>query len=100
VEYIDAGTVGNRKLVLRSWREGDAFVPLGMKGKKKVSDFLIDEKVPAFDKPTIPVLETEEGEIVWLCGRRIDERFKISHDTHKILKLEFRRHTDEKDRQG
>ena len=92
VEYVDAGRLSDCDLVLRNWREGDAFVPLGMSGKKKVSDFLIDEKVPVFEKHSIPVLETEAGEIVWLCGRRIDDRFKISSKTNAILKLEFKRY--------
>lgn len=100
VEYVDAERIQNSALILRSWHDGDAFVPLGMTAKKKVSDFLIDEKVPVFEKRSIPILETESGDIVWLCGRRIDDRFKINNETNKILKLEFTRRADEKNRQG
>lgn len=70
-------------LVLRPWRQGDRFVPLGMKGKKKVSDFLIDEKVEAHQKREIFVLLSEE-EIVWVVGFRISELFKITPKTKQV----------------
>lgn len=84
-EYVDADTIG-KKLTLRTWRNGDWLIPLGMKGKKKVSDFLIDAKIPVYDKQRIIVVETG-GKIVWLCGLRLDERFKVSRSTRRILKL-------------
>lgn len=70
-------------LVLRPWQQGDRFVPLGMKGKKKVSDFLIDEKVEAHQKREIFVLLSEE-EIVWVVGFRISELFKITPKTKQV----------------
>jgi tRNA(Ile)-lysidine synthase len=71
-------------LVIRSWQSGDFFYPLGMKHKKKLSDFLIDCKVSMADKNHILVMETE-GKIVWLIGHRIDDRFKITPDTKTVI---------------
>ncbi|MDR3132574.1 MAG: tRNA lysidine(34) synthetase TilS [Prevotellaceae bacterium] len=71
-------------LTLRLWRDGDAFRPFGMKGMKKVSDFLIDEKVPLHKKAQQYVL-LSGNDIVWLVGRRIDERYKVTEETEEIL---------------
>ncbi len=87
VEYIDAELIAD-ELILRNWQPGDWFVPLGMKGRKKISDFLIDLKIPIYEKRKVLVLESE-GKIVWVCGLRLDERFKITDSTNKILKVEF-----------
>ena len=73
-------------LTLRRWREGDSFVPFGMSGHKKVSDFLINEKVPLPEKGRQFVL-VSGGDIVWLVGRRIDDRYKITDSTENILRL-------------
>lgn len=86
-EYVDADRLG-ANLVVRSWKEGDWFVPLGMRTKKKLSDFFTDEKVPLFEKRTIPILESE-GEIVWICGKRLDDRFKVTSRTRSVVRLEF-----------
>jgi tRNA(Ile)-lysidine synthase len=88
-EVVDADRLGVRGLTLRSWREGDAFVPLGMTARKKLSDFFIDEKIEAHRKHLIPILETADGEIVWVCGMRIDERFKVTATTRRVLRLEY-----------
>jgi tRNA(Ile)-lysidine synthase len=93
-EYVDADRISSKELVLRTWSEGDAFVPLGMKTKKKISDFFVDAKIPIYEKHHIPILETKEGEVVWVCGQRIDDRFKITSDTKRVLKLEFSRSAD------
>ena len=88
-EYVDADKIGNQDLVLRSWKDGDAFVPLGMNSKKKISDFFVDEKIPIYEKPRIPILETKAGEIICVCGYRIDERYKVTRETRRALKLQF-----------
>ncbi len=85
VALIDADKL-SFPLTLRKWREGDSFTPLGMSGRKKVSDFLIDEKVSMPEKERQFVL-TSDGEIVWLLGRRIDERYKIDDESENILKI-------------
>lgn len=87
VEYVDADRLNNR-LVLRTWKKGDWFKPLGLRGKKKLSDFLIDEKIPLYEKESIPVLESH-GNIVWVCGVRLDDRCRITDSTRNVLKLEI-----------
>lgn len=73
---------------VRKWKAGDSFHPFGMKGKKKVSDLLIDEKVPLPDKENIYVL-CSSGEIAWVIGRRIDQRFRITSKTTKIFRSQL-----------
>ena len=73
-------------LCLRRWRDGDSFVPFGMNGRKKVSDFLIDHKVSVVEKSRQFVLVSGD-DIVWLVGRRIDDRYRITSTTEKILKI-------------
>jgi tRNA(Ile)-lysidine synthase len=84
-EYIDADKVTN-KFILRYWKDGDRFYPLGLKGSKKVSDFLNDQKVSVFEKRKQLVL-TNNKKIVWVVGHRIDNRFKITDKTRKVLQL-------------
>jgi tRNA(Ile)-lysidine synthase len=64
-------------LVLRKWKEGDHFQPFGMSGRKKVSDFLISQKVELSQKRKVFVLESN-GEITWVVGMRISEKFKLT----------------------
>ncbi len=90
-EYVDADRLQDGDLILRTWTDGDAFIPLGMKSKKKISDFFVDAKIPIYEKHHIPILETRNGEIIWVCGHRIDDRFKITTETKRVLKLEFSR---------
>jgi tRNA(Ile)-lysidine synthase len=84
--YFDADEL-RFPLRLRRWQPGDWFCPLGMKGKrKKISDFLVDAKVPSTLKNQIYVLESE-GKIAWLMGFRTDDRFKINEKTTKAIKF-------------
>ncbi len=73
-------------LTLRRWREGDWFIPFGMTGRKKVSDFLIDAKVSLPEKQRQFVLLSGE-EIVWLVGRRIDDRYRLTSETENVLRI-------------
>jgi tRNA(Ile)-lysidine synthase len=73
-------------LKIRTWQEGDYFIPFGMKGKKKISDFLIDLKIPLNLKQRVKVLVSGEM-IAWVIGYRIDERFRIHDKTEKILSI-------------
>lgn len=73
-------------LVARSFTPGDRFVPLGMKGHRKVKDFFIDLKVPSEKRASTPIL-TSGDKIVWVCGYRIDERFKVTAETKKVLRV-------------
>lgn len=71
-------------LVWRLWEPGDFFYPLGMDHRKKLSDFFVDTKVSIPDKQRLTVLESN-GEIVWVVGHRIDNRFKLTADTTKAV---------------
>ncbi len=93
VEFVDADRTGSTGLTLRSWQQGDRFVPLGMKGEKKVSDFFADTGVPAYARGRHPVLLDAQGQIIWLCGLRIDDRFRITSSTSRVLRLQFQRRT-------
>ncbi|WP_422104893.1 tRNA lysidine(34) synthetase TilS [Winogradskyella sp.] len=73
-------------LELRLHQSGDVFYPLGMKGKKKVSKYLKDEKLSAVEKEHTWVL-TSEDNIVWVVGMRADDRFKVTNQTQKILRI-------------
>ena len=74
----------NFPLIIRNWEKGDKFMPLGMRNFKKVSDFLIDRKVPLIKKNEVKVMCSGDS-IVWLVGFRIDDRFKISNRTKKVF---------------
>ncbi len=93
-ERVDAELTGAGPFILRSWKPGDRFTPLGMTGTKKISDFLVDAGIPLREKHCHPVLVTSGGEIIWLCGLRIDERFKITGHTQRTLLLRFQRQTE------
>ena len=86
VATIDADKV-KFPLTLRPVSTGDRFVPFGMKGSKLVSDYLTDQKVSILDKRRQLVLVDSTGTIIWLVGRRTDNRFKISNDTKRALRI-------------
>ena len=88
-EIINGDRIFNSELILRLWQNGDSFQPLGMIGKKKISDFLTDEKVNQFEKENQLVL-TANDEIVWLCGQRISETVKINDNTKRFLELSIK----------
>ncbi len=73
-------------LILRHWHEGDYFYPLGLGGRKKLSDFFVDQKIPLVDKKRVWILESG-GAIAWVVGMRIDDRFKVTKETKRVLKL-------------
>ncbi len=75
-------------LILRKWNNGDRFQPLGIKGTKKLSDFFIEQKVPLSRKKDIGILENGNGDIIWIAGFRIDERYKITANTKKVFIFE------------
>ena len=77
-------------LKLRKWKQGDVFYPLGMDGKsKKVSKFFKDEKLSRIEKENTWLLCTNNDEIIWIIGKRADERFKTDHKTKNILQIDL-----------
>lgn len=77
-------------LYLRSRRKGDSFIPLGMQGKKKVKDILIDQKVPKYKRDKIPLIVDRNDNIVWLTEFRIADNFKVTSKTEKVLVLKLK----------
>jgi tRNA(Ile)-lysidine synthase len=77
-------------MIIRKWKAGDYFYPLGMRQKKKLSDYFIDKKYSRFNKEDVSILESG-GKIVWIIGDRIDDRFKITGSTKKGLLIKSKR---------
>ncbi|MDR1673031.1 MAG: tRNA lysidine(34) synthetase TilS [Bacteroidales bacterium] len=78
----------NAPLLLRKWRKGDRFYPLGMRHGKKLSDFFTDMKLSTGDKEAVWIL-TSSGQIAWIAGYRIDDRYKITGNTRRVVRLEI-----------
>lgn len=85
LEYISGDKICG-SFIIRKWQNGDRFIPLGMKNAKKVSDFLNEQKIEAIRKRENLVL-INSGDIVWVVGLRIDDRYKVTEKTKKALKL-------------
>jgi tRNA(Ile)-lysidine synthase len=75
-------------LTIRTWKTGDYFYPLGMKGKKLLSDFFTDEKYSHLEKENQLLLLTK-NDVLWVIGKRIDDRYKITDSTKNVLKITF-----------
>jgi tRNA(Ile)-lysidine synthase len=75
-------------LILRHWQEGEYFQPLGMTGLKKLSDFFIDEKYSIPEKESAWILASG-NQLVWIIGKRLDDRYKITAKTKKIVRIKF-----------
>jgi tRNA(Ile)-lysidine synthase len=72
-------------LTLRHWQHGDRFHPLGMKGSKLLSDFFVEQKFTEYQKQNVWLLVSADGDILWVVGYRIDDRFKIAKDTQTVF---------------
>lgn len=73
-------------LILRKWKPGDRFFPLGMQGSKKLSDYFTDQKISGPEKEKIWLL-CSGSEIVWIVGYRADDRFKVTENTKNLLQI-------------
>lgn len=85
-EYVDADHV-SQPLVVRPWQRGDRFCPLGMTQQRLVSDFLKDCKLNLVEKKQVHLLVDADGRIVWVIGLRLDNRFRVTDTTRRVLRL-------------
>lgn len=83
--YLDADMI-NFPLVLRKWRQGDWFIPYGMTGRKKISDYFSDHKFSLLDKQDAWLLCAGDN-ILWIVGERSDNRYKVTESTEKVVKI-------------
>ncbi len=86
VAFVDLSVIKSSKLIIRNRQQGDRFHPLGMKGTKKIKDFFIDEKIPAHERDRIPLV-VDGNTIVWVAGFRLNEDYRVTSKTKKVLKL-------------
>ncbi|WP_185851158.1 tRNA lysidine(34) synthetase TilS [Blattabacterium cuenoti] len=76
-------------LLLRTWKKGDFFFPLNMKGKKKISKYYKDKKISILEKELTWLLVNGNGNIILIFGQRLDDRYKITDKTKNILKIKI-----------
>lgn len=85
-EYISGDNLSSPEFIVRNWKKGDKFIPLGMKGFRKLSDFLTDSKLDSLKKKKQLTL-INKNDIIWVIGLRIDDRYKITETTNTVIEL-------------
>jgi len=95
IACLDADSI-SFPMIIRKWKHGDSFYPLGMRQKKKLSDHFIDNKFSVLEKEHCWILESE-GKIAWIINDRIDNRFRITSSTKKALIIKVRSSEHDKD---
>jgi len=83
--FVDADKI-RFPLTLRKWQENDVFYPFGMDGKKLISKYFKDEKMSLHDKSDAWLLLSDD-QIVWVVGKRADDRFKVTPESKTILQI-------------
>jgi tRNA(Ile)-lysidine synthase len=87
---FDAEKIGS-SIVLRHWRPGDRFMPIGMNASVKLQDFFTNQKIPRNKRVNLVVGAASNGEIFWVEGLRISESFKIAKETKRRLQWRWKR---------
>lgn len=87
IKYFDFDKI-NGNIVIRYRKNGDKIIPLGLNGSKKVKDIFIDMKIPKEKRDHIPILEFD-GNIAWIIGVKLSDKYKIDSNTRKIIKIQF-----------
>lgn len=85
---LDAAKIGKRATI-RARRPGDRFQPQGIEGSQKVSAFMINAKIPAQWRGSLPLLLAADGRVAWVAGWRVDGRFAVSEETQQVLIVKF-----------
>lgn len=88
-KYFDYDKI-KKPIIFRYRKDGDRFIPLGMKGNKKIKDLFIDLKIPKAQRNTVPLICFGD-DIAWVVGYRVSEKFKVSKDTKNILQIRIGR---------
>jgi tRNA(Ile)-lysidine synthase len=86
--YVDADKL-KLPLNIRGRVDGDFFYPLGAGCRKKIQDFLVDEKIPRDERGAVPIV-CSGGDVVWVAGMRLDERFKVTGETRRCVRMEMK----------
>ena len=88
IATFDAKMIGKGDLTIRRWHDGDWFIPFGMKGRKLVSDYLTDCKV-SYPERESQLVVTHGEDIIWVLGRRTDNRYRVTTRTNNKLELKI-----------
>jgi len=86
--YLDIAKI-TFPVIVRQRKNGDRFMPFGMKNEKKLQDFFVDLKIREYERNNIPILCDSNGQILWVAGLRIDERLKLGRQTERILHIKL-----------
>ena len=89
IACFDADKLEDTEFTIRKWRKGDTFVPFGMKGQKKISDYLTDRKLSLIQKERQYVL-CQRDKIIWVIGERTDNRYRIDDKTKRVIIITMR----------
>ena len=87
IKYFDYDRIKGT-LYIRNRRDGDRFIPLGMRGSKKLKDFFIDSKISRQERDKIPLI-LDEDNIIWVVDYRISELYKMTKNTRRVLSIEY-----------
>ncbi len=87
VAFLDA-ELATFPLHIRNWKRGDRFRPLGLSGRKKLSDYFIDAKIPKQERKKIPLIFKDE-DLIWIAGYQIHHDYRITEKTKRVLRIEL-----------